>query len=1115
MRSCPFHRIADELDTGKYNALLFGQWHLPRKTRQSEDELISRMEKSLRRFLDAGGGVFFFMPQLAECFPVARLAAPLGVEFLMLEITGDDMLSENDRRFFGYTSDIEQPFGDGVSGVWYPARIGWTLAARPLRVAADQGWQVVLRGSPQSRTKRVDVVGYGKPGEDVPGYDASVPLMAVRDGLPGRVAACSMSADFNLFAPHSFALGKRFLMDGFDSRPSDMMPLTINTLNWLCEPSLSSGSLGGADTDASVLVPQVPRFPDDPPVRWASNAMPTDPAPPQEGLIGARTAYSTGSGTVADYVAKARAAGHDFIVFLESFPEIDVEGFAKLKADCEAQSADDFLAVPGYTFKDVTGSHYFVYGYQAELPGSDLLSEDGSVLSNRPEGQGRTTRVDLAHCNLIFGELKTRCRKGSYLHATNPKWIIEHRYNDSFGLVTWEDGRLTDDARDSYRMIMDKGVRLHPAALTLMSAPEDFDRALASGWRNTIIEPYADIQDAVLRKHMAPELEVWNGFDETITHSPRYRFDCWQYGMPFQTATNGPLVRDWTVSVSSRDPEWRTPDHEVPPVADWFRIDPLHFRLRLEVTSDIGLLDVALFDGERLLRRWQCGGAASFSQELDFNLAQQMHLMLEARDLRGGTAQTSDFMAYRRDWCEFHCADRNNPLQIGYEKDERGLAYGWSGTRSLTYNNAQWGGTSPWIGKYWFYGDPMYPAPMDPVHDDIAPIDGGVGYSGCGLHLKPTMPKLDPPELGLMLNPLQEMISADVAICGFICDHGYDPGEPYFLGGQEGWGLYAAYPTRYLHLHRRRILFRPRPHALTLSILQHDLGFKKEVRLEAPLPIGWLDKNASFIFHRADGSRMRLNDASEDSLRLPWRRGEGISAWTGGARPAMFINDGVDLQLSRSGKGGGLGIMLPIENAPRPGAPAIIRVFGVGGTVDHADPDIYDEMRAAMGLSGKPMYDFELDAGKVLSTRLTLELEAGRAGGAALRVPSAELPMALPVIVRGLNPNWPVVLLDRDGHRWRPLGFLEGAAYAFLDTLHRDWNVFIGHPVTASNPDLVIGLAQTGDSKWVLEAHNPNGSAIETVLTPSPLFNILEFEETIRVIQPGASVFLELSSSPS
>ncbi|HOF89830.1 MAG TPA: hypothetical protein PLZ36_17260, partial [Armatimonadota bacterium] len=505
----------------------------------------------------------------------------------------------------------------------------------------------------------------------------------------------------------------------------------------------------------------------DPPVIWANRTFPPDSALKQ-GLIGARTAYSAGSGTVAEYVAKAKAAGHDFIVFLEEFTALTPEKFAALKADCAAHTTDDFFAVPGYTIQDCVGSRCFVYGFEAALPLPDLLSDDGTILQTRKDPIGRPVeRVEHLHCNLIFGELTMRCRKGFYLHHASPKGVLQNRFNDSFAVVTWEDGAIIDDARDAFHMLNDKGLRLNPTVLTFMNSPADFDCALASGWRMTVIEPYGTLQDAVLRKHMAPELEWWGTINEEITRSPRYRFDCWQYGNPFQVVTSGPEVRAWAVSVSGRDADWRGTDAEIPPAADWFRTDVTQLRLRMKVTSPVGLAEVLLFDGDRLIRRWLCGGAEAFERELDLQHHQQMHLMLEARDARGGVAYTSDFLTLRLEWCEYYCADRNNPLCIGYEKDERGLAYGWSGTVYLTYNNGKWGGNSPWVGRWWVYGDDIHPAPLDPLRDYTAPTDGGVTAGAAGLHLQLKMPTLDPPELGLMVNPLQEMISTDAAICGF------------------------------------------------------------------------------------------------------------------------------------------------------------------------------------------------------------------------------------------------------------------------------------------------------------------------------------------------------------
>jgi hypothetical protein len=1053
--------------------------------------MFERLLAALDRFLARGGGAFLALP-VAEQLHYPLIFEHFGMRLLKVNISQDSQTAGNHDHGFAYTTDIAPAFAGGVGGVWLPIRSGWATTTFP--VQGDEGWEIILRAGPDSHTERIPLVGYGLPGEEMEGFTASVPIMAARECGPGRLVASGISGGFNVYSPHNYPTGKRLLTEGFDGTPSGFLALFTNLLRWLAEPSFQAGTLGGAETNPRAATPQVPRFPDDPPTIWAQRDFPPD-ATPLQGLIGARTAYSSGSGTVADYVAKAKAAGHQFIVFLEDFPSLTAEKFEALRADCEAHSSDAFFAVPGYTIRDVVGSHHFQYGYAIELPREDLLSDDGTYLENKPGGNPRNGRVEHLHFSMTFGELHMRGRRGSFRHAESPKTILQNRSNDSIALVTWEDGAVIEDIRENYRFLMDKGLRLNPTVLTFLNSPADVDRALAAGWRNTMIEPYAGTP-AVLRKYMAPELEWWGTIDEEIAARSRFRFDCWQYGNPFQSVTNGPLIHAWTMSVSGRDPAWGAPDHEIPPTGDLFRVDVGHYRLRARVTSAVGLEEVLIYDGVRVLRRWRCRGEKAFTVELDLAHAQQMHLLLEARDVDGGTALTSDYAAMRLDWCEFYCADRNNPLNIGYEKDADGYAFGWAGTDYLTYNNHLWGGSSPVIGKWWFTEDPIYPVPMDPLRDVTGPTDGGVGAGGAGLRVNVKPPVLDPPELGLMVDSGPEMISPDVAICDFLCDYGYDPKAPYFYGGEEGFGLYGMYPSRYLHIWRRAWTWRPRPHSLTTVVYQYDVRLKRPMPLDAPLYMGWFDR-ADSVLHRADGSRLPL----DSDMTVDWLPGDAVVSWSGNARPAIFLNDGVPLCLTRAG--GDLSIGLVPEHLPGPGAVTTVRLIGMGGTYAHTDPAIVEQVRDAMGLRGEPAYTVELAQGTLLSRRLFLDL-AAEDGGAVLRLPRADLPMALPVQVRGLNDNWPAVLYDRAARRWRPLGQLDGVAYAALDT-SADLDLFLGHPVLASHPDIVLSLVQISADAWTLEVHNPTGVAIETTVLPSPHFALLAWDGARLRLKPGVS----------
>ncbi len=1113
LQTCPIAEMPARLATGRFNLLVFGRFYLPRKTLQEAEAVAEALVAAVQTLLAKGGGVFFASPSTEKT--AERLLASVGARVLPLQIEQSDRChSLGGNTMAAYTTEIEAEFRAGIDGFWFPFRAGHASAARPVGGASDAQWRIVAAASANSHTHALEQENYGLPGKELPGFDTRVPLIVARDTAPGRLAVCGVNSGFHLHSPNNYPPARNYLRDGFAGTPSGLQRLLINLLHWLAAPSLAAGTLGGAETDPLALLPQAPRYPDAPPVRWASRDFPPDPRP-RTGLIGARTAYSGGRGTVDDYVAKAKAAGHDFIVFLERFPEISRENWKRLEADCAAASDDAFLAVPGYVLRDIVGSWSFQYGLRIDLPGDDLLSDDGARLAHRANGSSRNDRLEHVHLSLAFGEMGLRGRRGFFRHADSPKSIIQNRFNDSIAVVTWQDGRLVDDIRDRFPMLIDKGLRLHPTALTLMNGPEEFDRALDSGWRNTILEPYVRMTDRVLPKHMAPELERWTMFDRRVYDSPRYRFDCWQYGMPFQCATGGPVVTAWTISVSDRDLEWREPDNAIPPTADLFRNDVTHFRLRLAATAEAGLHEILLWDGDRVVRRWLPDGEKQFEVELDLQHHQQMHLWLEARDANGATAVTGDYLAYRRDWCEFYCADRNNPLCIGYEKDADGYAFGWSGVGHLVYNDSMWGGKSPWVGKWWYYGDRIFPVPMDPLRDETGPFDGGIGAGGAGLHIKLDLPPQNPPERGLMVDPRQEMISPDVAICGFTCNQGYDPQAPEMLADNPGFGLYGMYPTRYVSVKRRATVFRPKPHALTTVVHHYDLRWKRLPQTDHPLFAGWLADAAPACLHRGDGETVDLNALAIDAPPLPWRRGDAIALWRNGARPALFFNESTtDLLLTRGhpdGRkeawrdGNALCLSLPVESLASVHDPAILRIVGVGGTHAHNDPAIVDTVRRTMGLDGPPAYALALHAGQLCSQRMILDIAGEPHHGAAFGLPRCDLPMALPITVGGLHPERSAFLVDRDRRKWRPLGTLEGTAYAVLDTAAQDWNVFIGHPLRLSHPLVGFSLAQTGPDSWALELHNPTSQAVETEVVPAPEFDLGWPGETIR-LAPGTSV---------
>ncbi len=144
------------------------------------------------------------------------------------------------------------------------------------------------------------------------------------------------------------------LSQGAGDKPSDWLRVFANTFRWLAEPSLQAGR-GGATTPPEVLNPPVQVWPQAPLLDW-SKQPPLQDQLQTAGLIGARTALSSGAGTVADYVQAARAAGLQFLVFLEDSLKMDQARWDQLVEQCKAASDDTFLAVPGLTYEDAAPS---------------------------------------------------------------------------------------------------------------------------------------------------------------------------------------------------------------------------------------------------------------------------------------------------------------------------------------------------------------------------------------------------------------------------------------------------------------------------------------------------------------------------------------------------------------------------------------------------------------------------------------------------------------------------------------------------------------------------------------------------------------------------------------
>jgi hypothetical protein len=145
----------------------------------------------------------------------------------------------------------------------------------------------------------------------------------------------------------------------------------------------------------------------------------------------------------------------------------------------------------------------------------------------------------------------------------------------------------------------------------------------------------------------------------------------------------------------------------------------------------------------------------------------------------------------------------------------------------------------------------------------------------------------------------------------------------------------------------------------------------------------------------------------------------------------------------------------------------------VVGTPFTVEPDErwIEKVRKDMGLAGIPGYRLEIEGGEIRGQGYILEID-GKGQGFSGRIGKADLPLALPIVVRGLNERWSVFLLERE-RKARPIGQLRDSAYATIDLREGDKDIFIGHPIVCDDKEVFINVVQTGENKFTIYLHNP------------------------------------------
>jgi len=204
-------------------------------------------------------------------------------------------------------------------------------------------------------------------------------------------------------------------------------------------------------------------------------------------------------------------------------------------------------------------------------------------------------------------------------------------------------------------------------------------------------------------------------------------------------------------------------------------------------------------------------------------------------------------------------------------------------------------------------------------------------------------------------------------------------------------------------------------------------------------------------------------------------------------------------------------------------------------------PDIgyefLDDVCRRMGLRGTPAYAVEPVSGSVVGTEYVLRLKAERHGFSG-RVKQADLPLDLPVMIEGLNPQWDAGIWyrgdntlmvpeyrtsetgERSVQRTPRAGadqlihipvMEDGTGFLQIDTEVGDKDVYIGNFLVCDSPDVTLTLVDTRPASAACTVHNPTGEPVTCTVEPGSSFTLLgRFAKTVTVAA-GSSVRVPLS----
>jgi hypothetical protein len=1052
--------------------------------------LIARAD--LERYVREGGGLFLLAQ--AVRYPGDDdqkfhnlLFEPFGAQILREAIFDTTQTFDSPRTpvfapmpYFWTKNITAHPTTQNVRRIYLPLYTHEPVPGVPaLQLGED--WQVVVRGDASAKSYLVgddNGIDLSRAGNQ----KSAPPIAAARSLGKGRVFIYSAPArdTFLNYGNKMWPQITEAVGDRENGTPSDSNTLLLNALRWISQPAGSTPGFG-----THVLAPIEPIV-FDPSVNWDTAEFGA-PSAGVRGIIGAHSNYSDGKGSVAEYVAAAKAAGLSYIVFTDPLELLSETKLAALKADCARASSDDFYACPGVEFSDSLGVRWASWGEKVVWPEKEFVSN------------GKTYPVWNGKFIIATGRYETMCAyspnaiidykklRAANAHPANLWWffrIIPLAYEISDGAA-----KPIADNFDEYLYALRDMRWLSVDSFTRLRAPAEVATAAQTAVTSlrdmSAVRSICNSRVNVAFESMAARQHVSQGLD-------------------------APRITQWDVINNQMENPWL------------ITRGTQRVRLKFTVSSPVGIREVLVHDADKgIIRRFDGGGAKTFSHEWNMAHDEQHYLVLDVIDTNGKRAISNYQFLYCYKSGLYRCGDNLNTLgsaQLVWHPDRNQMP-----TFTKYFENGF---------KYTVQG--IDSGPPLATQPDLWPMEYVSTTEGSYPQL-PAEITNKIPDIKLGSTDLQ-IYSTDMSQRSEGFDTDTRPGP--------SWGAISKRLGPHPYFERKHITYAPRSrqdYFVTWnhrrpwegsknykgSILWHEgeIRWTKSVTLKSAVPVQLVRENgpggARFDLHDqlfvTDAERgllsLRLRADQEKPLRRSGRIAPGgycAAMNTDLGYIAFFAPPGSDFSYSTYGT----------DNAPDLVNNTVIGLGRDGQKVEVgevwkyrfalatiADPKLSNELLKDisqgfnLNAEKESVYPVEVKTGKLLDTEYFCSLSADK-NETQFSIGPRELICDLPIRISGLQDNGCAADWATGRNFFRFVPVVDGTAY-FQESIDKKAEIWAGNVFVSDNPNVKLSLTidgQAEDKAPLLEIHNPTEKEITTrVWSPpgTPLFGGMSFDVTL------------------